>query len=91
VAEVTSGGPADQAGLKGSSQNTTVDGLPTVIGGDVIVSVDGQPVKQFDDLLSYLFRHTAVGQQVTLGVLRNGQNTNVTVTLAARPASSAAG
>jgi serine protease Do len=91
VAEVTSGGPADKAGLKGSSQNTTVDGLPTVIGGDVIVSVDGQPVKQFDDLLSYLFRHTAVGQQITLGVLRNGQNTNVTVTLGARPASSAAG
>jgi 2-alkenal reductase len=91
VADVTTGGPAAKAGLKGSTQSTTVDGLPTVIGGDVIVSVDGQAVKQFDDLLSYLFRHTAVGQQITLGVLRGGQTTNVTITLGARPTSSAGG
>jgi S1-C subfamily serine protease len=91
VAEVSSGGPAAKAGLKGSTQSTTVDGLPTAIGGDVIVSIDGQAVKQFDDLLSYLFRHTAVGQQITLGVLRGGQNTTVTITLGARPTSNAGG
>ena len=91
VAEVSTGGPADKAGLKGSSTATTVDGLPTAIGGDVIVSVDGQTVKQFDDLLSYLFRHTAVGQKITLGVLRGGQNTNVTITLGARPTTNTGG
>jgi len=91
VADVASGGPAAKAGLKGSTTSTTVDGLPTAIGGDVIVSVDGQTVKQFDDLLSYLFRHTKVGQQITLGVLRGGQTTNITITLGARPTSSAAG
>jgi serine protease Do len=91
VADVATGGPAEKAGLKGSTQSTTVDGLPTAIGGDVIVSVDGQAVKQFDDLLSYLFRHTAVGQQITLGVLRGGQTTNVTITLGARPTTSAGG
>jgi S1-C subfamily serine protease len=62
-----------------------VDGLPTAIGGDVIVSVNGQAIKQFDDLLSYLFRHTAPGQKITLGVLRGGQSTDVTITLGARP------
>jgi S1-C subfamily serine protease len=86
VEDVTTGGPADKAGLKASTQQTTVAGLPAQIGGDVIVSVDGHAVKQFDDLLSYLFRHGTVGQQVTLGVLRNGQTTNVSVTLGARPA-----
>jgi serine protease Do len=91
VADVATGGPAEKAGLKGSTQSTTVDGLPTAIGGDVIVSIDGQAVKQFDDLLSYLFRHTAVGQQITLGVLRGGQTTNVTITLGARPTTSAGG
>jgi len=89
VADVAAGGPAEKAGLKGSTTSTTVDGLPTAIGGDVIVSVDGQAVKQFDDLLSYLFRHTAVGQQITLGVLRGGQTTNITITLGARPSSAA--
>jgi len=91
VADVSSGGPADKAGLQGSTTSTTVDGLPTAIGGDVIVSVDGQAVKQFDDLLSYLFRHTAVGQKVTLGVLRGGKNATVTITLGARPTTNAGG
>jgi len=91
VADVSTGGPADKAGLQGSTTSTTVDGLPTAIGGDVIVSVDGQAVKQFDDLLSYLFRHTAVGQKVTLGVLRGGKNTTVTITLGARPTTNAGG
>jgi len=89
VVDVTSGGPADKAGLKGSTTQATVDGLPALIGGDVIVSVNGQAVKQFDDLLSYLMRHTSAGQQVTLGLLRNGQSTSVTVTLGARPVSAA--
>jgi S1-C subfamily serine protease len=91
VAEVTAGGPADKAGLKGSTQSTTVDGLPAQVGGDVIVSVDGHAVKQFDDLLSYLFRHGAAGQQVTLGVLRNGKATNISVTLGARPTNNTGG
>ena len=91
IADVTAGGPADKAGLKGSTQSTTVDGLPTAIGGDVIVSVDGHAVKQFDDLLSYLFRHTAPGQQVSLGLLRSGQSTTINVTLGARPTSNAGG
>ncbi len=91
VAIVTTGGPAEKAGLKGSTQSTSVDGLPTAIGGDIIVSVNGQAIKQFDDLLSYLFRHTAAGQQVTLGVLRNGQTTSLSVTLGARPTSNTGG
>ena len=89
VEDVTSGGPADKAGLKASTTQTTVDGLPATVGGDVIVSVDGHAVSQFDDLLSYFFRHAAAGQQVTLGLLRNGQSTSVTVTLGSRPASTA--
>ena len=85
VVDVVSGGPADKAGIKAGTQNTTVNGLPVVIGGDVIVSVNGTTVNQFDDLLSALVRHGAVGQTVTFGLLRNGQSTNVQVTLGARP------
>ncbi|MBI3360850.1 MAG: trypsin-like peptidase domain-containing protein [Chloroflexi bacterium] len=87
VVELTEGGPAAKAGLRAGTQETTIDGIPTKIGGDVIASVDGQPIKKFDDLLSYLVRHTSVGQEVTLGILRDGKPMDVRVTLGARPTS----
>jgi len=86
VAEVTQGGPAAKAGLLGSTKDTTIDGIPVQIGGDVIVSVDGKEVKQFDDLLSYLVRHTSAGDQVTLSILRSGKPMDIKVTLGVRPA-----
>ena len=51
----------------------------------MIVSVDKQPVVKFDDLLSYLVRHTTPGQKAALGVLREGKTVTLEVTLAARP------
>lgn len=85
VVEVTSSSPAAKAGLRPSTNEVKIDDLPAKIGGDVIVSIDGQAVKKFDDLLGYLVRHTSVGQTVTLGVLRDGKTISVAVTLAARP------
>ncbi len=86
VGDVTSGSPADKAGLQGSTKDFTLDGQTTQVGGDVITAIDGQPVKTFDDLVSYLARSTSVGQTVKLTILRNGQSQDVEVTLAARPA-----
>lgn len=87
VGDVVAGSPAERAGLRGSAQTTEVDGLPARIGGDVIVSIDDQPVHRFDDLLSYLVRHTQVGQTVALQVLRAGKTMTLEVKLGARPAS----
>jgi len=86
VGKVTSGGPADQAGLKGSEQQVTINGESVNVGGDVIVAIDNQPVKTFDDIVAYLVSSTNVGQTVTLTILRNGQQQDIKVTLAARPA-----
>jgi serine protease Do len=86
VVTVTPNSPAAKAGLVGSTQSTTVNGQQTVVGGDVIVSVNGSPIKTFDDLITYLARSTDVGQKITLGILRGGKSTNVDLTLAARPA-----
>jgi S1-C subfamily serine protease len=85
VFAVTSGGPADTAGLKGSSDEATIQGAQIGIGGDVITAIDSQPVKSFDDLVSYLTTDVEVGQTVTLQVLRNGKSINVDVTLGSRP------
>ncbi|MBL8055096.1 MAG: trypsin-like peptidase domain-containing protein [Anaerolineales bacterium] len=88
VVAAAEGGPAAKAGLRGSATETQVAGLPAKIGGDVIVKVDSQPVSEFSDLLSYLVRHTRVGQAVQLEILRDGRSQTMSVTLAARPAAS---
>ena len=90
VVTVTTGGPADKAGLRGSDQQAQINGVSVPLGGDVIVAIDGQPVRQFNDMLSYLARNTEVGQTITLTVLRDGKEMTVDLTLAARPEQSTA-
>lgn len=85
VVEVANDGPADKAGLLGSAKQAEIDGQPVPVGGDVIIAVDGQPVRDFEDVTTYLARNGRVGQDITLTVLRDGEETDVTVTLAARP------
>ena len=63
----------------------TVSSGTLLVGGDIIIAVDDRPVVVFDDLLDYISNRAQVGQEITLRVLRNGQERDVTVTLAARP------
>lgn len=85
IISVTPGGPADKAGLRGGSQQINDNGNQVAVGGDVIVSIDNQPVKNFDDVVSYLINNTQPGQKVDLGILRDGKQMTVTVTLGTRP------
>jgi len=85
VSEVTDGGPAQAAGLIGTSSSVTQDGRTVEVGGDVITAIDGQPVKTFDDILVYLTLQTSPGQQVTLTILREGQYQDINVQLGTRP------
>ena len=85
VVEVVPGSPADQTSLRGSDRQVKIDGQDVQVGGDVITAINGQAVKDFDDLVTYLARATEVGQQVTLTVLRQGKEESVQVTLVARP------
>lgn len=82
---VTAGGPADLAGLKASTRTTLIEGQQIPIGGDVIVRIDSTDITRSEDLISYLVRRTAVGQQITLTVLRDGSEVEITVTLGERP------
>ncbi|MBN1219095.1 MAG: trypsin-like peptidase domain-containing protein [Anaerolineae bacterium] len=85
VIDVTPGSPADKAGLRGSDRQVKIEDQEVRVGGDVIVAIDGQPVKNFDDLVGYLVRATEVNQTVKLTVLRQGKEETVKATLAARP------
>jgi len=83
VLAVAPGGPADKAGIRSGDQPTNFDTLQA--GGDVITAIDGQPVDTFDELLSYLTTNKSPGDTVVLTVLRDGQSTDISVTLEKRP------
>jgi len=70
VKEVTSGGPAQRAGLR---------------AGDVILSVDGQSVSEPDDVTGAL-DGSEPGDSVTVEVERGGDRQQFDVTLGTRPA-----
>lgn len=61
-----------------------------LVTGDVIVSVDGETVTSSEDLRSRIGSFAA-GDEVTLGVERNGEQLEVPVELAGRPTEPTAG
>ncbi|MBV6396586.1 MAG: hypothetical protein HFACDABA_02186 [Anaerolineales bacterium] len=83
VTLVVPGGPADKAGIVAGTKQTSIDGL--LAGGDLIIAIDGRPVKIFDELLSYLITNKAPGDTVVLTVLRGEEAFDITVTLEKRP------
>jgi 2-alkenal reductase len=87
IEAVTSGSPADNAGLKAGSTTFNDNGSQITIGGDVIIAFNGQAVKSSDDLITYLADQGVVGQSATLTIIRGGKQMNITVTPAARPTS----
>jgi 2-alkenal reductase len=87
IAGVAPGGPAEQAGLRGASEEAVVDGRPLLIGGDVITQIDDQAVRSFDDLLIYIALETDPGQEVELTALREGSPQIIFLTLEVRPES----
>ena len=91
VIQVTSGSPADKAGIHGGSILTKIDGRDVELGGDVIIGIDDKPIRKIDDLLSYLDKEKRVGENVTLSIVRNGQIEDKDLTLAARPTSAVLG
>jgi S1-C subfamily serine protease len=85
VIEVTSGGPAGIAGMRGGTRTETVDGVSTKLGGDVITSADGTQMKTFYDLIVYIQRNKVPGAKITLGIIRDSSQRNIVVTLGTRP------
>lgn len=73
VKEVTSGSPADKAGIK---------------TGDVIVAIDGRPVAGAESLTAYV-RERSAGSTAKLTLVRGSNVLDVTVTLEAKAATAA--
>jgi S1-C subfamily serine protease len=85
VISIQDGSPASTAGIQEGSSETVLPRREIPLGGDVILSIDGITVRKLDDLLGYLEQSTQVGQTVSLGIWRDGEITEVDLTLTARP------
>jgi S1-C subfamily serine protease len=85
VASVVNGGPADNAGMKGGTMTTNINGVQVTIGGDVIIGVNGRTVQSLYDLIVYLERYNKPGENVAFKIIRNNSTMDVQLTLGARP------
>jgi S1-C subfamily serine protease len=84
VTSVTSGGPGEKAGLIPGSKDVGLQrGL--LGGGDLIVAMDGQPIKSFDELIRYLINNKVPGDTVTLTIIRDGKQMDLQLKLEKRP------
>jgi 2-alkenal reductase len=85
VLRVMSNSPADEAGLQPGDEVVMSNGEELAIDGDIITAIDDTPVRDSDDIIGYLQLNTAVGDQLILTVVRDGEMINVPLTLEARP------
>jgi S1-C subfamily serine protease len=84
VQEVQQDSAADQAGLRASDRPVTVNGQEILVGGDIIVALDSQPVTSIENLRAALQQYES-GQQATLTLLRDGSEIKVDVNLGEMP------
>jgi len=86
ITQTTSEGAADKAGLKGGTQQVVINNEWTIIGGDVIIAVDGTRIINGDTLMSYLEEKTTPNQTITITIIRDNKQQNIPVELGMRPA-----
>jgi S1-C subfamily serine protease len=85
VAEVVSGSPAAEAGIRAGDQVVSIGNVQVPVGGDIIVAINEEPIADFQDLTVYLESETQVGDKVEVTLIRDGREMTVSVTLAERP------
>jgi S1-C subfamily serine protease len=87
IAQLYQGSPAAQAGLRGAQEEVIVGNRRYLVGGDTVTAVDDMPLQKWEDLRAYLEEKAIVGQEVSLNVVRNGEELTFNVTLADTPES----
>ena len=79
------GGPADKAGLKGGQQMVTIDQQQYLVGGDIIVSLNGTRIVNYDSFAASLEEHANPGGSVQIGIIRAGVSMTIQVIVGTQP------
>lgn len=80
IERVLPGGAAEKAGLHGGTQRAYQGNLPVMLGGDLIVAMDGDEITSPQDLAAAMNSHRA-GDTVTVTIFRGRKRMDVKVTL----------
>jgi len=80
IIEATPGGAADRAGLRGGNQRAYIGNVPVMIGGDLIIAIDGEQIGDQQDLVGVLNKRKA-GDTVTVTIFRGKRKMDVKVVL----------
>ena len=80
IMKVQPGGAADRAGLRAGTERAYVGNRPIVIGGDLIVAIDGESISDQQDLANVMDKHHA-GDAVTVSIYRAKRKMDVKVVL----------
>ena len=84
VIRIIPGASADKAGIRGANDQVQVGNYIFPIGGDIITKIDGQEVRQQDDI-DHALNTKNVGDQVQIEVMRGGRRQTLAVQLAEMP------
>ena len=80
INEVVKNGPAEKAGIK----NALYTSDKKIASADIVISIDNNPVKRIDDIISYVSENKSVGDKVSLKIYRDGDIMDIDVVLAKR-------
>ena len=80
IMQVVPGGAAERAGLRGGTERAYIGNVPVMLGGDLIVAIDGEQVGDQQDLADLMNKHRA-GDTVRLTIYRGKRKMEVPVTL----------
>jgi S1-C subfamily serine protease len=80
IVQVVPGGAADRAGLRGGNERAFLGNIPIMVGGDLIIGIDGEKVEDQQDLAQIMNNHRA-GDTVRLTIYRAKKKMDVNVVL----------
>jgi S1-C subfamily serine protease len=80
IVKVLPGRAAERAGLRGGSERAYLGNIPIMLGGDLLVAIDGENIQDQQDLAQVMNAHRA-GDTVKVTIYRGKQKMDVNVTL----------
>jgi S1-C subfamily serine protease len=80
IQKVVPGGAAERAGLRGGNQQAYVGNMPILLGGDLIVAVDGQQVTDPQDINALMDKHQA-GDTISVTIYRGRREMTIKLIL----------
>src|ERR1700687_998025 len=80
IVQAVPGGSADRAGLRGGSERAYLGNTPIMIGGDLIVAIDGEKIESQQTLAQIMNKHRA-GDTVKVTIFRGKKQLEVPVVL----------